>query len=219
MKLLLPVLALSSLIPATSHADTSVLSSPGRIDSTKVKGKILLIAANPTTSKQTGSAVGVWAAELTHPFFEFKNAGYEVEFASPSGGKVEFDAWSDPRHESGYSAHDLVTMGFVNTPSLMKRLENTRKLSTVKASDYAAIMIAGGNSPMYTFPDNKNLSGFVAGFYESGKPTGVMCHGVVILLETRLSNGKLLVDGKTWTGFSNEEEKDVEKAYGQKVQP
>ena len=58
-----------------------------------------------------------------------------------------------------------------------------------------------------------------AAFYEAGKISTTICHGSVILLKTRLSNGKLLAEGKQWTGFCDAEEEIVDKAYNQKVQP
>lgn len=198
---------------------TMVLESPGRNVPVAANGKIVIIAGSPTTSGVTGWPIGAWAAEVTHPYYEFVSAGYTVEFASPGGGEVEFDAWSLPTHESGYSSHDIITMGFLNSPEVMAGLKDTKKISSLKVEDYAAIFVAGGSSPMYTFKGNETLTKFVADFYETGKPTAIVCHGGVILLETRLSSGKLLVDGKSWTAFSNEEEKDVEKNVGQKMQP
>ena len=59
------------------------------------KGKILLIASNPSVSKQTSWPIGVWAAEVVHPYWEFTNAGYTVDIASPEGGEVKFDGFSD----------------------------------------------------------------------------------------------------------------------------
>lgn len=183
------------------------------------KGKILMIAANPSVSKQTGWPIGVWAAELTHPYHEFTSAGYSVDLASPKGGKIEFDGYSDPRHESGYSKADLLSMGFISTPSLINLLKKTKKLSNVKAKEYSAIFLVGGQSPMYTFRGNEELMKFVAKFYESGKPTALVCHATSILLDTKLSSGKLLVKGKTWTGFADAEEKYADKAVGRKIQP
>jgi putative intracellular protease/amidase len=40
-----------------------------------------------------------------------------------------------------------------------------------------------------------------------------------VLLKTRLSDGKLLVDGKTWTGFANSEEEYADAFVGRKIQP
>ena len=47
----------------------------------------------------------------------------------------------------------------------------------------------------------------------------MVCHGTCILLKTQLSDGKLLVDGKTWTGFANSEEKYADNFVGKKIQP
>jgi putative intracellular protease/amidase len=54
-------------------------------------GKILMIASNPFVSKQTGWPIGVWYAELAHPYWEFSEAGYTVDIASPDGGEIKFD--------------------------------------------------------------------------------------------------------------------------------
>ncbi|HNJ73221.1 MAG TPA: hypothetical protein PL129_12005, partial [bacterium] len=50
-----------------------------------------MVAANSSVSAQTGWPIGVWAAEITHPYLAFIEAGYEVEIVSPNGGKIEFD--------------------------------------------------------------------------------------------------------------------------------
>lgn len=183
------------------------------------KGKILMVAANPSVSKQTGWPIGLWAAELTHPYLEFTSAGYEVEIVSPDGGKLEFDAYSDPEHESGYSANDLISMGFKHSQKHMALLANTRKLGETNASDYKALFIVGGQSPMYTFKGNAAVQEAVLKFYQSAKPTALVCHATTVLLETKLPNGKFLVDGKKWTGFANSEEDIADKSVGQKLQP
>ena len=183
------------------------------------KGKILVVASNPAVSKQTGWPIGLWAAELTHPYLEFTTAGYEVEVASPDGGKLEFDAYSDPEHESGYSANDLISLGFKHSKKHMAMLESTRKLSDVKVDDYKAVFVVGGQGPMYTFRGNKAVQDVVVNFYAAKKPTALVCHGTTVLLEAKLPSGKLLVDGKKWTGFANSEEDIADKAVGQKIQP
>ena len=38
-------------------------------------------------------------------------------------------------------------------------------------------------------------------------------------MEAQKSDGNLIVDGKTWTGFANAEEKFADEAVGQKIQP
>jgi putative intracellular protease/amidase len=181
--------------------------------------RVLLVVANPAVSTTLGWPVGFWGAELTHPYFELTERGIDVTLASPDGGKVEMDALSDPRDESKWSASDLITMGFVNTPDLMALLENTAKLAELELADYDAIMVAGGQSPMFTFRDNADLAATIRQFYEAEKPVAVYCHGTAALIDLTLSDGSYLVEGKTVTGFANIEEEFSDEFVGQRVMP
>jgi len=193
---------------------------PASLDTTKSKPRrILMVVGSPAVSTTLGWPVGFWASELTHPYYAFAEAGYDIELASPRGGKVELDGLSDPRHESGYSAHDLISMGFLNTPRLAALLENTRKLSDVKPDDYDAIMVCGGQSPMFTFRNDETLQRLLAAFYEAEKPTVALCHGVAALVDTKLSDGSYLIAGKTITGFANVEEEEADRIVGKQVMP
>lgn len=181
--------------------------------------RVLILASNPAVSKVTGWPIGFWWAELTHPYWEFVEKGYQVEIASPDGGDLQWDSWSDPRDESGYSAHDLISLGFINSPHHFAIIKNTKKLAQVKAADYDALFLVGGQAPMYTFYTDERVHKFVANFYEAGKVTAIVCHAACVLLKAKLSNGKLLVDGKTWTGFANSEEQYADNFVGKRIQP
>jgi putative intracellular protease/amidase len=183
------------------------------------RGKVLFIASNLALNKQTGWPIGAWAAEITHPYWEFTEAGYTVEIASPDGGAVKFDGFSDPEDVSKYSAFDVLSLGFKKNPSKMAMLETTKKLSTVNPNEYKAIFVCGGQGPMYTFIDNTELHKFFVDFYLTGKPTAAICHGTCILLKTKLPNGKFLVEGKKWTGFASGEEQYADNFVGMKIQP
>lgn len=187
--------------------------------STPSKGKILMVASSPSTSTQTGWPIGFWAAELTHPLRVFQEAGYEVELVSTEGGKLEMDGYSNPTDASGYSAHDVITLGYMQQESFNKMLENTKKMTAVNASDYDAIFLVGGQGPMYTFKDNKDLEKLFVSFYEANKPSAAVCHSTTLLLTAKKSNGELLVKGKTWTGFADAEEEFADQAVGMKIQP
>jgi putative intracellular protease/amidase len=183
------------------------------------KGKILMVASSPSISKQTGWPIGFWAAELTHPMRVFQEAGYDIELVSTDGGKLEMDGYSNPTDASGYSAHDIISLGYMQKPEFIKMLENTKKLTEVKHDDYVAIFLVGGQGPMYTFRGNKDLEKLFVSFYEAGKPASAVCHSTTLLLEAKKSSGELLVKGKTWTGFADAEEEYADQAVGQKIQP
>ena len=183
------------------------------------KGKILMVVSSPAVSSQTGWPIGFWASELTHPLRVFQEGGYEVVIASTEGGKVEMDGYSDPTHESGYSAHDVITLGYLQTEWFRKALETTPGIREVNPEDYLAIYLVGGQGPMYTFRGNEALEKIVRQFHENGRPATAVCHATALLLEAKGSDGKLLINGKTWTGFANAEEKMADEAVGQKIQP
>jgi putative intracellular protease/amidase len=181
--------------------------------------RVVIVASNPAVSEQTGWPIGFWWAELAHPFWEFTEHGYEVDVASPDGGALQADSWSDPRDKSGYSADDLISLGFINSPTHMKLVEESKPLADVRVEDYDAALFVGGQGPMYTFWSDDRVHGLVASFYEAGKVTAVICHATCVLLKTRLADGGLLVEGKTWTGFANSEEQFADDFVGRQIQP
>ena len=181
--------------------------------------KILMVAANSSVNKTTGWPIGFWWAEVTHPFWEFTEKGYEVEIISPKGGDLQADGYSDPEDQSGYSSHDLISLGFKKSPNYSVLLQNTKSIKDVNIADYDAVFVAGGQSPMYTMIDDAEFHKFIADFYEAGKIVSIVCHGTCLLLKAKLSDGKLLVNGKTWTGFANSEEQFADNFVEQKIQP
>ena len=191
---------------------------PGAIDIHTPK-RVLIVAANPATSPITGWPIGFWWAELTHPYWTFHEAGYAIDIASPAGGDLIADSFSDPEDASGYSADDILSLGFKKSENHAALLRGTRPIRDVDLSVYDAVFVAGGQSPMVTMIDDTELHAFVARAYEAGKVVAIVCHGTCILLKTRLSNGDLLVQGKTWTGFADSEEDFADSFVGKRIQP
>jgi len=135
-----------------------------------------------------------------------------MEVFSPDGGRCEADAMSDPRDPSGYSSGDLISMGFIATPSLAALIENTRPIEAIDPDRFDAIVVAGGQAPMFTYDKALALHKKFVEFYEAGKIAAALCHGTAILRYARLSNGDYLAKGKTVTGFANVEEDFADNA-------
>ena len=106
------------------------LKDPNVVNSRKTK-RVAIVLANPAVSATTGWPVGFWWSELSHPYFFLTEKGYAVDIFSPNGGRCEADAMSDPRDPSGYSASDIVSLGFLSTPPLAGLLETTRKVAAI----------------------------------------------------------------------------------------
>lgn len=181
--------------------------------------RILMLASNPAVSPITGWPIGFWWAELSHAYDVFKDAGHDVTIASPDGGEIVADGYSDPEDESGYSVEDTISLAFKQDPGKMALLKNTPALADLNLEDFDAIFVVGGQGPMVTMIDDAKTHKAVAAFYEAGKVTAAVCHGTCVLLKTTLSTGDLLVKEKRWTGFANSEEEYAENAVGMKIQP
>src|SRR5690348_4337989 len=187
------------------------LKDPNVVNSKKTK-RVAIVISNPAVSTTTGWPVGFWWSELTHPYFALTERGYEVAIFSPAGGRCEADAMSDPRDPSGYSSSDLISMGFIATPGLAALVEDTKPVAALDVGRFDAIVVAGGQGPMFSFETATALHAKFAAFYEAGKVAAALCHGVAVLRYARLSNGEHLAKGKTVTGFANVEEDFADNA-------
>src|SRR5918912_1117548 len=95
----------------------------------KKKKRVAIVLANPAVSTTTGWPVGFWWSELSHPYLLLTEKGYDIEIVSPGGGKCVPDGMSDPRDPSGYSAEDLISLGFASSPRHAALIENTKKVA------------------------------------------------------------------------------------------
>jgi putative intracellular protease/amidase len=178
-----------------------------------------MVVSSPAISSTTGWPVGFWAVELTHAYKLFLENGYDVTIASPKGGRVEIDALSDPRDSSGYSKDDAISLRFLNDRNFMSLLHNTSKVSDLSSNDFDAIIVVGGQGPMFTFRDESSLQNVFLEFYNKGKISAALCHGTSLLLYLKDKDGKPIIEGKKITGFTDEEEDFADKTVGKKVMP
>ena len=165
--------------------------------------QVLILASNPATSEHTGWPIGFWWSELTHPFWEFTEVGYDVTIASPDGGALQADSYSDPRDTSGYSAHDLISLGFVTSDQHRALLEDTPALSDLEIDRFDAVFLVGGQAPMYTFRNDDRVKSLVGQHIDKGRVAAVVCHATCVLIDATTPDGELVVKGRTWTGFAN----------------
>jgi putative intracellular protease/amidase len=165
--------------------------------------KALIVVTSHDRLGDTGKKTGYYLPEVSHPFFELKDAGFQVDIGSPTGGKAPMD-------ERSRDLSDEKNREFLETPAYASLLENTIPLSRVQAADYDAIIFAGGHGTMWDFPNSADVQRLSTGIYEQGGVVAAVCHGPAALVNVRLSNGEYLISGKRVTGFTNAEEDAAE---------
>lgn len=164
--------------------------------------RILIVVTNHSQLGNTGVKTGYYLSEVSHPYNNFTNNGFKVDFASPNGGFAPMDPKSR-------DLQDPLNKKFLSNKEAINSLKNTISLSNINPKLYKAIIFAGGHGAMWDFPNSKALNRVTADIYEAGGVVAAVCHGPAALVNVKLSNGKSLVTGKKVTGFSNEEESVV----------
>ncbi len=106
-----------------------------------------------------------------------------------------------PARRQRYSAEDLISLGFIHSPRHVALIQNTRPVSEIDVGKFDAIIVAGGQSPMFTLEAAHALHQKFVAFYEASKLAVALCHGVAILRYAKPSNGKYLASGKDGHGL------------------
>jgi putative intracellular protease/amidase len=159
--------------------------------------RVLFVLTSHDTLGETGQETGFYLPEVTHPYVAFEEAGIEVDFVSPKGGKAPM---------IGVDLTDPLNKEFLENPAKMAKVENTLKPEAIDPGKYNAIFYAGGHGTMWDFPHQETLDKVAAAIYEQGGVVGAVCHGPAGLVNIKLSDGSYLVAGKNVAAFTNEEE-------------
>ena len=157
----------------------------------------------------SSSDTAFWLSEVTHPYWHLTERGVDIDFASPLGGKVAYDPYSDPYFEHSTEADDLVSKGFLSDKELVARLESTAKLSDVDLTRYDAVHVAGGRGATFDLYPNKDVEKALNYFWEKDKVVGAICHGAIAL-----GNIPDVIRGRRTTGYTLEGDKALQQMFG-----
>jgi putative intracellular protease/amidase len=157
----------------------------------------------------SSSDTAFWLSEVTHPYWHLTERGVEVDFASPQGGKVVFDPYSDPYFAKSLEPEDLVSKGFLSDKKAVAKLETTLKLKDVDLSLYDAIHVAGGRGATFDLFPNEDVARALEYFWAKDKIVGAICHGAIAL-----GNIPDRIRGRQVTGFTLDGDKQLQAMFG-----
>lgn len=163
--------------------------------------RILHVVSNVDCYAQSDRPTGLWLSELSHAYDIFAAQGFEQRIVSPKGGVSPLEPLS-----LKWPNADASTRRWLNDSTSMGLLSHTASPIDIEAKDFDAIYFTGGHAVMFDYPDDEGLQQLTREIYEAGGVVASVCHGYCGLLNTRLSDGSLLVKGKRITGFSWVEE-------------
>lgn len=166
-----------------------------------MSNRILSVVTNVAHYDDPSEPTGLWLSELTHAYHVFADAGYDQTIVSPNGGPAPLE----PRSLK-FPFYDKSAKAWKADESKMALLANTASPDEIDSADFDAIYFTGGHAVMFDFPDSQGLQRITREVFERGGVVSSVCHGYCGLLNTRLSDGSLLVEGRKLTGFAWSEE-------------
>jgi putative intracellular protease/amidase len=194
---------LRSLIPANANHQDFSLTKPQDLVylSQGVKehrGKILAVVTSSHTMGTSGKDTGYELTELARAYYVFEANGFEVDIASPKGGKPPVVIDDDDMGKFDFA--------FLNDTVAQNKVDNSIAMADVDKSQYQAVYFVGGKGAMFDFPENAAIKSLVSDYYQSGKVVGAVCHGPAALVNVTLDDGSPLLANKTVVSFTNDEE-------------
>jgi putative intracellular protease/amidase len=165
--------------------------------------KALCIATNHAVL-DIGVATGVFASELTVPYYVFRDAGMQVDVASPRGGIIPVDPLSLKQELRTPSDDRLLA-----DPIFRGQLSNSLAIAAVDFTAYDIIYFAGGWGASYDFAQTPLLGQRVSEAYAAERVIGGICHGPLGLLGGRTPAGESIVQGRRVTAVTDRQVKQL----------
>lgn len=171
-----------ALIITTSHA---ILNAPG---------------------ETTGSATGVFASEMTHPYYTFLDGGMQVDVASIQGGEIPIDPQSFL-----FMIRSKEDERYLQDSVFQAKVKNSLAIADIDFTDYDIIFLAGGWGAAYDLGQSGILAQKITdAYYADTNPViGGVCHGVLGLIRAKDNNGDLLIAGRKMTGVTDKQLKEL----------
>jgi putative intracellular protease/amidase len=162
--------------------------------------KVLLVLTS-VDKYPDGSPTGWYLPEAAHPYMKFKQAGFDIEWASITG-----TATCDPSSIDA-SKDDKECMDFIK--EAIAGASQT-KLDDVDTGAYDAVLFVGGFGTMWDFPESAACEKVIKAMYAAGKVVAAVCHGPIVFKNIEV-DGVHILKGKEVTGFTNAEENAMGK--------
>jgi deglycase len=113
---------------------------------------------------------GVEEVELTEPLQAVREAGAEAELLAPEAGEVQA----------------------FNHLDKAETFDVDKVVGSADASEYDGLVLPGGVANPDQLRTKPEALEFVRGFFEAGKPVGVICHGPWTLIDAGVLEGRTL---------------------------
>jgi len=169
-----------------------------------LSGRRALVIATNHAHLDIGRPTGVFASELTVPYYAFADAGMDVDVASPIGGEIPVDPLSlKPAVRT--AADDR----FIADAHLREQLRSSQPITAVDMTCYDIVYLAGGWGAAFDLGVSEALGDQMSVAIANGAAIGGICHGPLGLLRARTPDGSPAVRGRHITAVTDKQIREL----------
>ncbi len=167
-------------------------------------GRALIITTSQGELAPGKSATGVFASEMTGPYYVFKDAGLQVDVASIKGGAIPIDPLSflwfvETRDDKRFKMDS----------TFRQKTETSLRIDDVDFARYDIVYLAGGWGAAYDLGVSDVLGAKLSEAWKAGRIIGGVCHGPLGLLKAVDETGAPLVKGRRLTGVTDKQVEEL----------
>jgi arylsulfatase A-like enzyme/putative intracellular protease/amidase len=167
-------------------------------------GRRALVVATNHGWLGNGKPTGVFASELTVPYYVFLDAGMQVDVASPLGGLIPVDPRSlkpviRSEADDRYLADDV----------LQGKTQLSLAIADLDMADYDVVFLAGGWGAAFDFGVSQPLADQMTAAAAKGLVIGGICHGPLGLRNAKAADGRPLLAGRKVTAVTDKQVREL----------
>ncbi len=167
-------------------------------------GRRALVIATNHGVLDIGKPTGVFASELTVPYYAFLDAGMTVDVASPKGGVIPVDPQS---LKAALRTDD--DDRFLADDDLRAKITDSSAIGELDMADYDIVYLAGGWGAAFDLGFSEELGRQITVANEHERVIGGVCHGPLGLVNAKATDGSPLVRGRRVSAVTDKQVREL----------
>lgn len=166
--------------------------------------RALIVTTSHDRLDPEDDATGVFASEMTAPYYAFLDAGMQVDIASINGGAVPIDPTS-----LRWPLISKSDQRYLDDPQFISRVKRSLEIGLVDIETYDIVFLAGGWGAAYDLGQSDVLGEQISRAFAAGAVIGGVCHGPLGLLRAHTIDGSPLVKGRRVTAVTDKQLREL----------
>ena len=167
-------------------------------------GKALIVTTSHGELSPGTVRTGVFASEMTAPYYVFLDGGMQVDVASIVGGEIPIDPMSFL-----WFVESRADKRFHGDAAFRQKVSRSLKIDDVDFAAYDIVYLAGGWGAAYDLGQSDVLGRKISAAWKAGRVVGGVCHGPLGLLKATDESGAPLIKGRRVTAVTNKQVEEL----------